>query len=135
MKQKGFTLIELMIVIAIIGILASIALPAYQTYVIKARVTEGVSLSSAARLAVAEATVSSNALPANQAATGYVSPTRTANVDSIVIDDTGSVIVTYTASAGDGTLVYTPTLHPTGEVTWSCRGGSLPAQYRPESCR
>ncbi|MDX1837391.1 prepilin-type N-terminal cleavage/methylation domain-containing protein [Legionella taurinensis] len=135
MKQKGFTLIELMIVVAIVGILAAIAIPAYQDYTIRARVTEGLNLAAAAKLAVSETTISRNALPATQAATGYVSPAATPNVASIVIGANGVVTITYTAAAGGGTIIMTPTLQANGDVTWVCTGGTLLAKYRPASCR
>lgn len=136
MKQRGFTLIELMIVVAIVGILAAIAIPAYQDYTIRARVTEGLNLASSAKLAVSETAITNNALPATQAETGYVSPAATPNVTSIAIGANGVITITYTAAAGGGTLLMTPTLQANGDVTWDCAtGGSLLDKYRPASCR
>jgi type IV pilus assembly protein PilA len=135
--QKGFTLIELMIVVAIIGILAAVALPAYQDYTIRAKVTEGLSLAAAAKTAVTETTQSnSGTLPATQAAAGYASPAATANVTSVAIaNNTGVITITYTAAAGNGTILLTPTVQANGEITWSCTGGTLVAKYRPANCR
>ena len=104
--QKGFTLIELMIVVAIIGILAAVALPAYQDYTIRARVSEGVVLASAAKLSVAE-----NAANGQPFATGWSRPVATVNVAAIDIDGTGatvagfpgSIVIQYTAAAGGST--------------------------------
>ncbi|CEG57519.1 pilin [Legionella fallonii] len=134
MYDRGFTLIEILITITIIGILIAIAIPAYQNYTIRVRVSDGLDLASGAQLAVNEYTMINNQLPATAADTQYTSPAATPNVSSIVMGNLGVITVNYTASAGNGSIILVPTLQ-VGGLTWDCTRGTLPAQYRPPSCR
>ncbi|PTB18635.1 general secretion pathway protein GspH [Trinickia symbiotica] len=126
---SGFTLVELMIVLAIVGVVAAYAIPAYQDYLARSRVGEGLSLAAAARLAVAENAASGNAL-----GSGYASPPPTRNVESIAIDDdSGEISIRYTARVapqGSETLVLVPSVPddaftPTGRVALT--RGAMPA--------
>ncbi|HVT63440.1 MAG TPA: pilin [Legionellaceae bacterium] len=136
-KAKGFTLIELMIVVVILGILATCAIPAYQNHVVRARVVEGLSLVTSAKMVVTEYLIAHNGEPGGSGlGAGYQSPQPTENVSSIVIDkNTGDITITFTPIAGNGTIVFHPSMTPSGEVTWACNEGTLAAKYRPETCK
>ncbi len=141
-QQKGFTLIELMIVIAIIGILAAIAIPAYLDYTIRAKVSEGLSLSNGAKVAVSEYYNSNGKLgPAGNAAYGLPAKDkiRGNNVTTIEVLANGVIEVTYRNNLGgdadEKTIQLTP-VTAEGSVTWDCRtGGSMDDKYRPSNCR
>lgn len=136
--QKGFTLIELMIVIAIIGILAAIALPAYQDYTVRSRVSEAITLAGAAKITVQDHLASGNP---RAMATGYASgytavgsaaSPATANVASTAIDPaTGIITVTTTDAAGGGSLTFTPNA-PRGSALPVGTGAFKPPQAQTE---
>ena len=136
-SQRGFTLIELMIVVAIIGILAAIAIPAYQDYTVRARVTEGVNLAAAARTAVAETRISTNSYPSTNDAAGIDNDITSQFVSGVTVTGDGIITVTYRnidQVAGD-TIVFTPAMVD-GSVRWRCdQGSTVEAKYRPANCR
>jgi type IV pilus assembly protein PilA len=135
-KMQGFTLIELMIVIAILGILLAIAIPAYQDYTIRTKVSEGLNLAASAKLAVAEYRLSNQLWPADNSAAGYGGASSTI-VASIEITDDPLITITYNDPPipGAGTIELEPTIGTGGNVTWVCRQGTLNTRYTPSSCR
>jgi len=146
-KQQGFTLIELMIVVAIIGILAAIAIPAYQDYTIRAQVSEGLNLSGAAKAAVTEYFQDQGTFPNSNNLAGLEAAVNISGkyVSDVEVSGNGIITATYgntngrTANAKINTaeLTLTPT-DAGGSVIWDCAGGSIlsgNAKWLPAACR
>ena len=134
--QKGFTLIELMIVVAIIGILAAVALPAYQDYTIRAKVSELVLAASGFKTTIAEAaqsngTLGSSAMAMTIATTGKVSGGNISNDGTVVIAGNASTVGTVV------TVILTPSLNTVdGKVIWTCTSGNTSMyKFVPAECR
>lgn len=136
-QQNGFTLIELMIVVAIIGILASIAIPAYQNYTIRAQVSEGISLAAQAKSPIIDSFLQSGTPPANRVAAGMTAndtDTQGRYVQSVSVT-TGSVIVTFGNEANQAiandTLTVTPYESRDLGVVWRCGYAAAPGGLNP----
>ena len=134
--QKGFTLIELMIVVAIIGILAAIAIPAYSDYTKRAKVTELVTAASACKASVSEYFQAQGAFPTTLTAAGC-SSTATDKMSGLTLTGNGVITVTSIITGVSGTYVLTPTEAGTGSgvLQWSCAASSMDDKYLPANCR
>jgi type IV pilus assembly protein PilA len=156
--QKGFTLIELMIVVAIIGILAAIAIPAYQDYLIRSQVTEGMSMAAAAKASVSEYYANKGSWPADNSAAGLgvASQIQGKYVSALTVSG-GGITVDFGNEANavldPAQLGLTPGASQNGDVIWRCGNSddpsgwgsaasatsgnttSLPGKYLPSSCR
>ena len=142
-KQQGFTLIELMIVVAIIGILAAIAIPAYQDYTIRAQVSEGLSLSGGAKAAISEFTMDTGRFPSDNTTAGVSDAAEITGkyVSNVEVVD-GVITVTYDgpdahAQLAGKEIMLTPTT-TAGSVDWECAAGSgtpVDSKHLPSACR
>ena len=144
-KQQGFTLIELMIVIAIIGILAAIAIPAYQDYVIRSQVSEGLSLASGAKVGVGEFYTNTNRLPKNNASAGIAQPKSISGnyVSTVTVTSTGLIQVAFGGPKANAEIPLTAILDLspialTGsnlKFTCKAQGTTIKPKYLPSACR
>jgi type IV pilus assembly protein PilA len=138
--ERGFTLIELMIVVAIIAILAAIAIPAYQDYLIRAQVTEGVSLATGAKAAVWDYVANNGTYPPSNVSAGLAQASSITGTYVSSVDASGGTIqVQYDQPRTNtviksGVLVLSPVLGG-GSIQWTCKSASLRGQYLPTTCR
>lgn len=143
--QQGFTLIELMIVVAIIGILAAIAIPAYQDYTIRAQVSEGLSLMDGAKTAVAEFYTNTGRLPNSNTSAGLATDTSINGNYVTKVDVSNAKDATITAAYGgpkanaaigsSATLVLSAITSGGGSIAWTCKSTTIPQKYLPSSCK
>lgn len=137
--NRGFTLIELMIVVAIVGILAAVGLPAYQDYTTRAKITEGISLVQGAKTSISEIYQATGSYPSNNAAAFMGATTDFATTEiKTIANSSGTVTITFNAFGGvdeDDTLRFVPSNTDGVGITWSCDAlGSIEAKYLPTPC-
>ncbi|MDO1527795.1 pilin [Fulvimonas sp. R45] len=137
--QKGFTLIELMIVVAIIAILAAIAIPAYQDYATRSKVSEVIVMTDAAKVAVTETASSLGSLQSVTAAnSGYTFPGATKYVSDITIGTNGQITAASSVPNATGNIVLTPTevnaAQHSGQLDWKCTT-TIATKFVPAGCR
>jgi type IV pilus assembly protein PilA len=143
--QQGFTLIELMIVVAIIGILAAIAIPAYQDYTIRAQVSEGLSLMDGAKTAVAEYYTNTGNLPANNSSSGLATNTSISGKYVTQVDVSNATNKTISATfggpsantaIGKSAILSLSAVTSGGSISWACKSnGTIPQKYLPSTCK
>ncbi|NII71613.1 type IV pilus assembly protein PilA [Dyella sp. SG562] len=139
--QKGFTLIELMIVVAIIAILAAIAIPAYQDYTIRSQVSEGLSLADASKTSLAEYYSNYGDFPTNQTSAGLPAPTAISGNYVKQVDATGTkgqIQITYGNKSNTkitGKILILSSSTTAGSTTWKCKSTTVDPKYLPSSCR
>jgi len=135
---KGFTLIELMIVIAIVGILAAIAIPAYQDYTTRAKIVEGLQLAAAAKTAVAETYQTNGTFPKSNSDAGLPKEITGNDVKGIHISNEGEIIIAYNKGTvpaiDDAVLMLTPKAG-SGSITWICKSANIENKFLPPNCR
>ena len=139
-SSKGFTLIELMIVVAIIAILAAIALPAYQDYTIRSQVSEGAVLSDGAKTAVAEFYTNRGRYPGSNTSAGLAaSGSIQGNYVASLTTASGVITATYgnksNSKISASTLVFSAYSKGGGSIAWTCKSTTLASKYLPTSCR
>ena len=140
-KQQGFTLIELMIVVAIIGILAAIAIPAYQDYTIRAQVSEGLNLVGGAKAAVTEYFQDRGNMPSTNSTAGLADSNQIQGkyVDDVSVGAGGIITVKYGNSAhatiDQQAITMTPDTTLSGSVQWNCAGSGIVNKHLPAACR